>query len=114
MNRERGEKLNVNARRNGFKKSLSVTRQTQSGAKKQKAMTVRELKELLEGADDDMLVLLPVDMACFDGYFQCPCVHESGLARLCVDEKTGEEKTDFVLVPCGFFDDEHDERPYLN
>lgn len=76
-------------------------------------MTVKDLKKLLEDAEDDMLVLLPVDMGCFDGYFKCPCIEESGVAELEENENLGTTRKDFVLVPCGFFDEKHTE-PELN
>lgn len=76
-------------------------------------MTVKELKNLLKSADDDMLVLLPVDMGNFDGFFKSPCVVESGVAEMGDNEDLGTVRKDFVLVPCGFFEEKHID-PELN
>lgn len=69
-------------------------------------MTVGELKELLEGIDDNVEVLIPLDKEVADGFFYSPCFETSGEIEVNVD---GLEDLDFiteksfVLVPCGFF-----------
>lgn len=81
-------------------------------------MTVRDLKQLLEGCDDDMKVLIPLNPADgFDGMFFSPCIEESGVGEMgtedleeddlkemeLLDKEIPQEPT-FVLVPCGFFE----------
>lgn len=77
-------------------------------------MTVKELKDKLEGLDDEIRVVIPQDSQLFDGFFYSPCVEESGKSEMGVNENLKTEETMFLLVPCGFFDKEHDEREVLN
>jgi len=73
-------------------------------------MTVGELKELLEGLDDEMEVLIPLDSFVYDGKFMSPCIEESGVVQLDnPDNILSPSETTFLLVPCGFFDDIDDE-----
>lgn len=51
-------------------------------------MKVKELKKMLEGVDDEMDVLIPMTPE-FDGYFKQPCVAESGVSELGVNENLG-------------------------
>jgi hypothetical protein len=78
-------------------------------------MTVGELKKLLVGANDDMLVLIPVSQE-FDGMFYSPCSGESGVTKMGTDPDVTEEELQgmellnkplpeeesFMLVPHGF------------
>lgn len=77
-------------------------------------MKVKDLRELLEGVDDDMHVLIPVNPV-FDGMFKHPCLVESGVGELGVNENLGTTEESFLLVPCGFFE-EHEDKidPQLN
>lgn len=83
-------------------------------------MTVKDLKELLAEADDDMQVLIPLGES-FDGAFLSPCMEESGIADLGIYESEDDEKEaallnkpitekSFVIVRCGFFQ-EHEGPP---
>jgi hypothetical protein len=81
-------------------------------------MNVKQLRELLEGKPDDMPVLIPVSQE-FDGAFYSPCHEDSGDAQL-GDEPLSEEdlkemellnkpipeEPAFLLVPCGFFEEQ--------
>ena len=80
-------------------------------------MKVKDLKRMLEGVDDEIDVLIPMDMGCFDGMFLHPCIEESGVADL--EEAMLLNKAtyikSFLLVPCGFFDEDIDDfNPELN
>lgn len=68
-------------------------------------MKVKDLKKLLEGVDDEMDVFIPMNPE-FDGYFQHPCIAETGVTGLGVSET--KEEPAFVIVPHGFFDVDHD------
>ncbi|WP_407522722.1 hypothetical protein PDL71_15585 [Lacibacter sp. MH-610] len=78
-------------------------------------MKVKDLKKMLEDADDEALVLIPSKNE-FDGVFYSPCTEDSGIAEMglypdqedeaeanLLDKKTTE--VSFVLVPCGFFEE---------
>jgi len=82
-------------------------------------MTVKELKQLLEGVDDNIDVLIPTSEE-FNGIFFSPCLVESGISKMGIVDSIeelsepidevlssliGEEKDEFILVPCGFFDE---------
>ena len=71
-----------------------------------KAMTVGELKILLEGIDDHVEGLIPVNMDEADGFFYSPCFEMSGEIESNVDGLEDLEfitERSFLLVPCGFF-----------
>ena len=82
-------------------------------------MTVKELRELLNEVDDDSIeVLIPVN-AEFDGLFRSPCMGESGLGELPIDEEDdemlGETKDYFLILPHGFGEhDENEPDPQMN
>lgn len=91
-------------------------------------MTVGELKNLLEGVDDNTEVLIPLNAGDgFDGMFFSPCAEESGIGEMGIvdgDEEDlvemellGKKTTEqeFLLVPHGFFEIEEDEiDPQMN
>lgn len=81
-------------------------------------MKVKELKALLEGVDDEMEVLIPVSQE-FDGFFYSPCPGGSGVCGVGIGDSEPipiyeapnfvavvkdepEEQDAFLLVPCGF------------
>lgn len=81
-------------------------------------MKVKDLRKLLEGVDDEMKVLIPLDMKEFTGEFVHPCIAESGVAGLGTEDLNEEDiaeykllnkeipsEESFVLVPCGFFEE---------
>jgi len=83
-------------------------------------MKVKDLRELLEGVDDEVDVLMPYDMSEFTGMFLHPCVEDSGISELGTEDLDDEDfaelellnkkppsEKSFILVPCGFFE-EHD------
>lgn len=74
-------------------------------------MRVSDLKKLLEEADDDMLVLIPVDNEYFDGCFQSPCMEASGVQELGIDEDDDETMKAFIFVPHGFFETAEEDVP---
>lgn len=76
-------------------------------------MTVKDLKQLLSKAPDEMQVLMPMTDI-FDGYFKSPCVKESGVATLGVNENLKTEEDSFVIVPCGFFEEHEGPSTELN
>lgn len=77
-------------------------------------MKVKDLRQLLEGLDEDMDVLIPMTDT-FDGYWKHPCLEESGPAELgMTEEEYGPTETSFVLVPCGFFEEHEGPEPELN
>lgn len=76
-------------------------------------MTVADLKQLLKNAHDDMEVLIPVSME-FDGRFVSPCIAESGIGELALDEDGDEKEKSFLIVPHGFFEEKHGVPPELN
>lgn len=77
-------------------------------------MTVKELKKLLKKAPDDMQVLIPINGE-FDGMFFSPCMGESGVSELGIDDEGDETESTFLLVPHGFFEIDHDAPdPQLN
>lgn len=81
-------------------------------------MNVGQLKQLLEGVDDDVEILIPFDASMFDGLFYSPCIDESGEGDSITSDfnETGmaSEKS-FLLLPHGFFDEIVDEvDPELN
>ncbi len=80
-------------------------------------MTVRDLKKMTEGVDDDMPVLISLTGE-FDGVFVAPCMEESGVSELGIFENEEDEKEaellnkpvsekSFLLVRCGFFQPDH-------
>ena len=91
-------------------------------------MTIKDLKEIIADLPDDMDVLVPMNpMDGFDGSFFSPCIEETqvitfGLEDIDEDEekemkllgKQIPEEESFVLVPCGFFEKEHDPTVELN
>lgn len=76
-------------------------------------MTVKQLKQLLAKADDDLQVLIPMGED-FDGLFKSPCVEDSGITELGVEEDSDETVTHFVLVPCGFYEEREENHCELN
>lgn len=89
-------------------------------------MTVKDLKELLENVSDDLQVLLPMTME-FDGAFYSPCIEESGVGGLGLEDLSEEDIAEhellnkelpsqdaFCLVPCGFFEPHEGVAPELN
>ena len=76
-------------------------------------MTVKELKGILKDAPDEMQVLIPVSGE-FDGFFKSPCNEETGISELGIDEDSDETAPAFVIVPCGFFEEQHGVPPELN
>jgi|GEM_PF-2423888 len=76
-------------------------------------MKVKDLKQLLAEADDDLDVLIPMNGE-FDGMFKHPCVEESGVTELGLNEDSDETKPAFLLVPCGFFEEHEGVPPELN
>jgi hypothetical protein len=81
-------------------------------------MNVGELKLLLEGIDDSVLVIVPLNAGeGFDGMFFSPCIEDSGLGKMGAEDLDEEdieemkllnkeipEVDEFLLVPCGFFE----------
>lgn len=82
-------------------------------------MKVQDLKKLLEGVDGNMDVLIPTSTE-FDGVFLTPCNEESGVSEMGVadsieelnepidevmEELVGKKANQFLLVPCGFFEE---------
>ena len=89
-------------------------------------MTVKDLKELLDGVPDNLKIVLPVTME-FDGAFYSPCIKESGVGGLGIEDLSEEdiaerkllnkpiqEEDAFLLVPCGFFEPHEGVAPELN
>jgi hypothetical protein len=70
-----------------------------------KGMTIKEWNELD--------VLMPVSGE-FDGFFHSPCMEESGIGELGIDEDSDETQPSFMIVPCGFFQESHGVPPELN
>jgi hypothetical protein len=68
-------------------------------------MTVKELRELLADAPDDMEVIVPNT----DGYFYAASAEESGIAPLDITDKGDPSGESFFILPYGFFDEEIDE-----
>lgn len=94
-------------------------------------MTVKELKQLLEGLDENMDVVIPLQpMEGFTGAFFSPCMQESGQIEMGIEDLSEEDLAEyqllnkeiphepsFALVPCGFFSPCIEERhidPALN
>lgn len=86
-------------------------------------MNIKKLKELIADLPDDMKVLVPAEPTeGFTGAFFSPCEQESGVIEMGGDETmseadveraenlgTLEMQKEFVLVPCGFYDEKtHD------
>jgi len=78
-------------------------------------MTVKDLKEMLADAPDEMQVLIS-HTGSFDGVFVSPCMEDSGISEGGLYESEEDEKEatllnktatrkDFLLVRCGFFDE---------
>lgn len=86
-------------------------------------MKVRDLKEILKDIPPDMTteefdelnVLIPSSME-FDGLFLSPCLKETGIGELGLNEEGDIPETmkSFVIVPCGFFEERHGVPPELN
>ena len=70
-------------------------------------MTVKELKNLLEDAPDEMMVIIPAGED-FDGFFYSPCLEESGIAEMGVNENLKTTENAFALVRCGFLEGDHE------
>jgi len=78
-------------------------------------MTIKQLKKLLEGLEDNMKVLIPTSSE-FDGMFYSPCPEDSGVSQIGTDANLDEEdikemellnkqipeESVFMLIPCGF------------
>lgn len=91
-------------------------------------MTVKELKQMLEGLDENLEVVIPLEpMEGFTGAFFSPCNAESGMIELGTEDLSEEDLAEyellnkpipqepsFVLVPCGFFEEKHGVSPELN
>jgi hypothetical protein len=89
-------------------------------------MTVKRLRELLEGVNDNVQVLIPMTQE-FDGAFYSPCSEDSGLTQVgtatdLTEEDIKEmellnkpipEEDAFLLIPCGF-DEEKEHKHELN
>ena len=76
-------------------------------------MTISELREIISDLPGDMDVLIPAHpFEGFTGVLFPPCIEESQPVTTSVEE--GVEEEAFMLVPCGFFDKEHDETVALN
>ena len=89
-------------------------------------MTVKQLREKLEGVDGDMKVLIPFSQE-FDGAFYSPCSVGSGVSAMGTDPNLTEEdikemellnkpipeEDSFLLIPCGF-DEEKEHAHELN
>lgn len=74
-------------------------------------MTVGELKKILEKIEDEIVVMIPLD----EDMFITPCIEESGVEELLLDDEDNEPEPTFVLVPCGFYCEMEDEiDPQLN
>lgn len=71
-------------------------------------MTVKDLKLLLADADDDLQILIPASGE-FDGMFKSPCMEETGVAELGIEEDSDETMKSFCIVPCGFFEISHED-----
>lgn len=91
-------------------------------------MTVKDLKAMLDGIDDEMEVFIPANSEEFDGRLYSPCAVDSGLSQIAdvPDEdmqdyiENGEDtewkyptKDIFMLVPCGY-SEEKDHSHVLN
>ncbi len=92
-------------------------------------MNIKQLKQLLEGLDDDMVVLIPTSHE-FDGIFYTPCSQDSGVSQMGTAINLEEEdikemellnkeipsEDTFLLIPCGFFDmdNQFDDNHLLN
>lgn len=84
-------------------------------------MTVKDLRQLLEGVDDDMQVVIPLEPTeGFTGAFFSPCLHESGEIEMGTEDLSEEDiaehellnkpvpaEPSFALVPCGFYEEKH-------
>jgi hypothetical protein len=68
-------------------------------------MTVKELRELLADAPDDMEVIVPNT----DGYFYAASAEESGIAPMDITRGGEPTQESFFILPYGFFDEEIDE-----
>lgn len=67
-------------------------------------MTVRELKNLLKDAPDDMQVLIPL-YETFTGHFYSPCTCDSGVSKMGGEVEGDLDRDEFILVRHAFFDD---------
>lgn len=84
-------------------------------------MKIKDLKKLLSEVPDGMTlrewnevdVLIPMSGE-FDGYFKHPCMEETGLAHLGMDEGGDNNEPAFCIVPCGFFQEHEGVPPELN
>lgn len=86
-------------------------------------MTVKEARELLSEKPehltqeefDDMQLIIPFGET-FDGIFVSPCMGESGVTEIGVEEDSDETKESFIFAPHGFFEEESEDRfiPELN
>lgn len=76
-------------------------------------MIVDDLKKLLNGVDGKTKVLIPFSSS-FDGYFKSPCIEESGVSELGITEDGDETDTAFLIIPCGYFEEERGVPPELN
>ena len=84
-------------------------------------MNVGQLKKLLEGVPNDVKVLIPFSHE-FDGIFYSPCNVDSGMCKVSTDpdlepedieemqllNKPLPEEDAFMLVPCGFAEEDED------
>lgn len=71
-------------------------------------MNVKELKELLQDAPDDMQVLIPLHEE-FTGVFYSPCIGESGVMKMGGEEEGDLDREEFLLVRHAFWGDGEDE-----
>lgn len=86
-------------------------------------MTVKEAREMLSEKPehltqeefDDMQLIIPFGET-FDGIFVSPCMGESGVTELGVEEGSEETQESFVFAPHGFFEEESEDTflPELN
>lgn len=89
-------------------------------------MLVGEMRKLIDGADDNMKILIPISNK-FDGCFYSPCNVDSGISQIGTDPEMGKEEIEeavllnkpipeedvLLLLPCGF-DEESNHKHELN
>lgn len=83
-------------------------------------MTVGDLKEMLEGVDNEMEVIIPMN-AEFDGIFRSPCAGETGVIEITAEDIEDDDideftqmKEVFAILPHGFGEPHEGVDPELN
>jgi hypothetical protein len=72
-------------------------------------MKIKDLQELIKDIDPEMEVLVSVSQK-FEGFYAVPCIEETQVIGICINEELDLSANRFAIVPHGFYNvEEHEE-----